>query len=62
MIGLSLEHRAAEAYDHVLATAASLPAPSIVLPRHLTDNASDHGRELAREMGVDDRLRDILAG
>ena len=51
----------ADAYARVLAAAASLPAPAIALPRHLTDNASDHGRELAREMGVDDRLRDILA-
>ena len=52
----------AEAYDRVLAVAASSPEPSIELPRHLTDNASDHGRELARALGVDDRLRDILAG
>jgi hypothetical protein len=50
----------ADAYERVLSLAARTPAPSLPLPPHLTDNASEHGRSLAREMGVAERLRDVF--
>ena len=50
----------ADAYERVMTLAASLGAPSIALPPHLTDNASEHGRTLAREMGVAGRLTDVF--
>jgi len=50
----------ADAYERVLPIAARTPAPSIALPPHLTDNASEHGRSLARELGVAERLRDVF--
>jgi glycosyltransferase involved in cell wall biosynthesis len=50
----------ADAYERILPIAARTPAPSIPLPRHLTDNASEHGRSLALELGVAERLRDVF--
>jgi glycosyltransferase involved in cell wall biosynthesis len=50
----------ADAYDRVLSLAASLPAPTIALPAHLIDDASARGRAIAREMGVDTLLADIV--
>jgi glycosyltransferase involved in cell wall biosynthesis len=51
----------ADAYERIMTLAASLKAPSIALPPHLDDTASAHGRSIAREMGVADRLEDILS-
>ncbi len=50
----------AVAYERVLAAAIAFPPPAIELPPHLTDDASQHGRALARKLGVADRLATLF--
>jgi phosphatidylinositol alpha-1,6-mannosyltransferase len=50
----------ADAYVDAIATAMATRAPSPALPAHLLADGSSHLRELARELDVQDILRDIL--
>jgi hypothetical protein len=50
----------ADDYLRVMGRAVSAPAPRVSLPTHLTDDGSDHGRELAARLGVADRIADVF--
>ena len=50
----------ADAYRRVIRTASQSPVPSTALPAHLLADASDHAHALAQQLGIGDRLNDIL--
>lgn len=51
----------ADHYERVLARAASLPAPPVTLPRHLTDDGTTRAHKLADVMGVRRSVTDLLS-
>ena len=50
----------ADHYERVLARAASLPAPKVALPRHLTEDATGTAHRLADVMGVTPAVTELL--
>ena len=46
----------AAAYDRVLSAAATMPAPTRSLPRHLIDDGWTRGQSIGEEMGIGNRL------
>jgi hypothetical protein len=51
----------ADHYERVLARAASLPAPRVALPRHLTDDGTTTAHTLADVMGVTGTVADLFS-
>jgi glycosyltransferase involved in cell wall biosynthesis len=52
----------ADHYERVLARAASLPAPRVALPRHLTGDGTATAQELADVMGVTRTVTELFDG
>ena len=52
----------ADHYERVLARAASLPAPRVALPRHLSDDGTATAQELAEVMGVTRTVTELFDG
>ncbi len=52
--------RMADDYERVIAAGAAAPTPRVVLPTHLTDDASGHVMALAQSIGVDNLLEDVF--
>lgn len=51
----------ADHYERVLTRAASLPAPKVTLPRHLTDDGTATAHVLADVMGVTSTVNDLFS-
>ena len=51
----------ADAYGRWLAVAGTIPAPRVALPDHLTNDGSRQARELLEDLGMSDRVTDVLS-